>query len=1084
MPNEYGKILLQQIEQQKRQRLQQRAEERGIPIPPDEQLRPSQNATARDGGGWTAQTSTSSRSTGDPPQEAEVNHQEKNYADALTEGKNSSSLQRKAMQESVDLTSALQSLAALAPLIARQPPYYAPHSEGISTGNIPSIVPAPLIHQQPLLLQPTALVHPPLYPLGSQQLPYLSQQQAHDRSTIIPMKSSGYCPDEPMPRERPPSNAVPAKEYMESKENLDQVPPSSGGALLSFSEADNGQQRIKDAKKKYQADLLKQMRERAAEREAEKCRRKREDEEERIRLSREIEQERLAKEEEDARQLVRSKQLAEANVAAAGPPKQRHSHQASNAPLESDLYSRQESMLSRRTIRDQEYAEQPHREDTVSILPEIKLRPDPENGLRRYEISRGRLGQQMPGTGVEAERCLLLGLEALQAEVRMQTEEMRCLKNQQDRVLQHIHPFRNVCCERQGCHANAKDSCAWHPSAHSRTTGMNTKMTADQHDIQAQYAFVTTVLKNAGVSDPEEMMRRFAESGAISMGCDLACPGMTPMDKIPCPYNHAAPDVPGQLVAGPSTWEAQRCGASHFSSNNVPLSRGPSNASCCSIHEVKQGVLPQYSKDGLACNKRDGTQVEDPEDRPLPTLLKRQQQPLHKEREPLPHPCDGAVHHQREQVHQHPIRTVKRPEESAEEGSGTSVEAGVKGKCEGTDERPCRAAGRTKMNNSANLPADRRWRFNELWACLSHGFPPPPALGPIVREPEKDRDDPLSATNSWCTSECESELPCQTILLPHALDCRPPNVGKRALQCVTRQVETISKDGWLPSNQMETLEESTAQSYVPEEHGQLSRQERELYEALIPRVEGWGEHAGIIVANGRVALASRGRAATSRFEAFNAHQPKQPLLPPAEVDFSESGKLSRENRLCSTNDEQICRELSVDAAPLKLQQLRQWDSQIRQRYNGDAPLKERCLQHLQAIANQTQAQMRPVPSAFSSRAQDRFKSRLSWEADTALPMDEGSPALPHIRQAEAGSRPFAPHDQAPTSPTGREEHNPSAHSNAESTSPTPAKPPSKHALPLQNPTRSSSVNVNNKKSRFARALGGVTLPRGNSRTRQ
>lgn len=36
MPNEYGKILLQQIEQQRRQRLRQRAEERGLPVPPDE----------------------------------------------------------------------------------------------------------------------------------------------------------------------------------------------------------------------------------------------------------------------------------------------------------------------------------------------------------------------------------------------------------------------------------------------------------------------------------------------------------------------------------------------------------------------------------------------------------------------------------------------------------------------------------------------------------------------------------------------------------------------------------------------------------------------------------------------------------------------------------------------------------------------------------------------------------------------------------------------------------------------------------------------------------------------------------------
>lgn len=73
MPTEYGKILLQQIEQQKLQRLQQRAEERGLPIPPDVKVQPLQNCPAMHASGWTAQTSTSGRSTGDPPHEAEVN---------------------------------------------------------------------------------------------------------------------------------------------------------------------------------------------------------------------------------------------------------------------------------------------------------------------------------------------------------------------------------------------------------------------------------------------------------------------------------------------------------------------------------------------------------------------------------------------------------------------------------------------------------------------------------------------------------------------------------------------------------------------------------------------------------------------------------------------------------------------------------------------------------------------------------------------------------------------------------------------------------------------------------------------------
>lgn len=33
MPNEYGQILLQQIEQRRQQKLRQRAEERGLPLP-------------------------------------------------------------------------------------------------------------------------------------------------------------------------------------------------------------------------------------------------------------------------------------------------------------------------------------------------------------------------------------------------------------------------------------------------------------------------------------------------------------------------------------------------------------------------------------------------------------------------------------------------------------------------------------------------------------------------------------------------------------------------------------------------------------------------------------------------------------------------------------------------------------------------------------------------------------------------------------------------------------------------------------------------------------------------------------------
>lgn len=52
-------------------------------------------------------------------------------------------------------------------------------------------------------------------------------------------------------------------------------------------------QRSRNAKKRYQAELLQQMQEREEARKAEKARRKKEDEEERLRLSIEVERERV-----------------------------------------------------------------------------------------------------------------------------------------------------------------------------------------------------------------------------------------------------------------------------------------------------------------------------------------------------------------------------------------------------------------------------------------------------------------------------------------------------------------------------------------------------------------------------------------------------------------------------------------------------------------------------------------------------------------------------------------------------------------------------------------------------------------------
>ncbi|CDI75898.1 hypothetical protein, conserved [Eimeria praecox] len=949
MPTEYGKILLQQIEQQKRQRLQQRAEERGLPIPSDEQLRNLSSTTALRASGWTAPASTPG-SGGDAPLEAE--------------------------------------------------------------------------------------------------------------------------------------------EYSESKEILNQGTPSLGGASLNFSEVEPSQQRLKDAKKKYQAELLQQMRERAAEREAEKARRKREDEEERIRLIREIEQERLAKEEEDALQLVRSKQLAEANAATVGPPKQGQPRQGPGASLDNDVGSRPTLTGFKRNARDQEEPGQPFSENTIYVPQEIEFRRDSENGGREHEIPCERFPQQMPATGVEVERCLLMRFEALQAEVKSQTEEMRHLKDQQRRVLQHIHQgtvFRNACCERQCYSANASDSCVWHPATHPRHTAMNTKTTPEQHVLQAQYAFVTTVLKNAGISDPEDMMRRLAESGAISMNCDTACPGVVPLNKASCPYSSAPPDRQGQLVEKLSLCEGQGCGVPHVSSTKLSTARGLSNSSCYSNHEAKPDVLPQQAKDECQSSKNEGTQAEDPEDRPLPALLKRQQEPIQRNREPDPHLRDSAAHQQQEPLQEQTIKTVNPSEVSGEKESDTAAGNGIQTKWEDKHEPPGKPVGRTKLSTSADTPADRKWRFNELWACLSHGFPPPPALGPITRAPDRDRDDPISVSSSWCTTECEPELPCQTIFVPHTSDFTTPSASKRLQQGVARQGENFPKDGWLPSSQMETLEESTAQTYMPEVHGHLSRQAQELYETFVSRVEGGIAHEGVSVAKDTPKLMAGRREEASRFKESNTHQERQPLVPRAEAGFTGSKNMICDDQLWPGHDQQICRALSVDAAPLKLQQLRKWDFQIRQKYTADVPLKERCLHHLQTVANQAEPQGSPTQNTCLPRVQERFKSRLSWEADTALPTDEGSPAQSHVTKAQVstfGPRPFVPLLQAPLSPTARQEQNRAAQANVESTSPTPAKPPSKHVLPLDKSTRSSSVNAFNKKSRFTRAFWGAMLPRSNSRTRQ
>lgn len=72
MTTEYGKILLQQMEQQRRQRLQQRAEERGLPFPPDVHQRHLPDATPTRSPGWVAEASIPGGIGDEVPRDAEV----------------------------------------------------------------------------------------------------------------------------------------------------------------------------------------------------------------------------------------------------------------------------------------------------------------------------------------------------------------------------------------------------------------------------------------------------------------------------------------------------------------------------------------------------------------------------------------------------------------------------------------------------------------------------------------------------------------------------------------------------------------------------------------------------------------------------------------------------------------------------------------------------------------------------------------------------------------------------------------------------------------------------------------------------
>ncbi|OEH75406.1 hypothetical protein cyc_03562 [Cyclospora cayetanensis] len=1086
MLNEYGKILLQQIEQQRQQRLRQRAEERGLPIPSEAQQGSVTAAPLTQVACASSEfvPPSGSRGSSEPPVKAQPE-------------KANTVIQQAAAQHNVDLANAMQSLINIAPLLVhRVPPQTAPTDGIIPTPCIPSVVSAPLMNQQPVILQPTALLHPSVYSMNPQQLQQPSKNLGNDFQTACAIReydvSSSHIPlsfsGAPSSSTKVGDPAVATGgEVPRTEQAYDTVKPPQFGPLIGATDVDISHQRVQTAKKRYQEDLLRQMKEREAQREEEKARRRREDEEELIRLSKEIEQERLEKEEEEARQLCKSKQLAAANVAAAGSPKQQRSHQLQNYSLENAINesNRQAPARTRLLLRGEEFS-QPQQESTLKHGDSSFSQFFNDTVAETSGSCFDKPGRRMRGAGAEAEQLLISDLERLKAELRAQIEEMRCLQFQQRQVLQQVNQenaLRNSCngCCKQKWTPNAVDGPASSLSGHPWAMSVPTQTSIEQPTLRNQCAQIRLALKNAGVTDLDHLVLRLAESTAAPTGYDAASRDTILFKQDtgeinPAAYNALAPRARLASVKEDGTLKVHHCNPVENS-----FSHGMQKDSGRSFQMDAASFSRQSTKDKCSNDKRKGSSIGDPEERPLPTLLKLQQQGERDQRDAvLQQQCTKI-----QQVDRHLKGNTGAPNHEPHPDS-QEIDTG----CKRHEQQPlqCMTVKETHVCNTPESPPGRKWQLNKLWARLSQSVPPPAQNHPRRRRPDGEDNYVWSLSSSWCTSDCESELPCQTVFLPYDSGLsKSPKELEQSQKHLPRGIDTMAKNGWLPASQMESLGISTVQTATPEECSRLTKPAQDFCMTRLLMLNECHSYKGNRAQQENAGTPVNMGDQASRPNPFLLYREAQPTVPITNTDCGSSMNTMEEGLFCGTDYRQLCRALSVNSAPLHLQHLHKLDCQIRQQYNACLSPKERSFRHLHAIANQQRVYENCRRGASQQRAKERFKSRLSWEADTAFPVDEGSPALSHVVQRQVhtfGPRPFAPLLERPLAFATDHGDGSNRTGNPESFKPTPSKPPNKHVPPPPNHSQSLSLSTSTKKrTRLSRVLGGMLL-RNSSKLRQ
>ncbi|KAL8452394.1 hypothetical protein Emed_001399 [Eimeria media] len=1073
MPNAYGQILLQQIKEQRQQRLRQRAEERGLPPPPDEPAGLSSNASLvaatpnrthlndSSSNGLSSAYNVAFSAPGNSEQRlANECTREACSADASTAATGASAPQQP-MLPSAEAISALQALLSLAPLLTRQPPQSTAPLGIPPAACVPSMVPATLLGQQPLLLQPTAVIPSSFFPSNSQQVMQQTQQSDGMQQLAAPVQAVEHFSDQ-LSHPTWKSSARGSNGGAEGAEHSSNSLAFAPYDPITFN-ADR--QRQLDAKKRYQADLLQQMQEREARREAEKSKRKKEDEEERMRLSIEIERERLEKEEEEAKQLIKSKQLAAANVAAAESTlKPLRSRPTVRVLPENELFhSGQPGPLKSRSFGGEpgQCDEQLHKES---------VRASPDEAEQPAHLRNGLIEEKAVRPSIASELQFALDLDTLKAELRMQSEEMRTLQNQQRQVLQHMqyhNQFQNVLNGRQRQRwlpGPAEYSCA------PEVMPTIARTSVSQRQLQRQNALIISLLRDAGVPNFEQVAKRLVESGLLNAGYDSALHRTESWERLTYDVNSET-DAKTGVTPGCAD---EGCGDLRSCPSKQHLTRGLSKSSCCSVHcAAPEAAQPTHNEEEMKF-------VEDPEERPLPTLMKRQQQHVK--------PPVTSAQQQQSQVQKSRQFLKPSPVASATNSSCNSRCAEAHGPEGAAEQRQGRAFKGVHKFETPQASCERRWKLNELWACVTSGFPPPPSRAPAKQIDIADGASAFYAENSWCTSDCESELPCHTVPLPPATESFKPgfqiSMPYRAAQ---RSRQRMQKSGWLPPSQMEYLDLSTTQTMTSEEQAVPGQSEQDLYMALLSKVVHGRAYEGIRVAQRKRYQPKQEDISPVEFlpEELSVFDGGMLLQNPTEMDCPPRSDLPNKVHDAPAESHDLLRALSDNAAPLRLQQLYNLEKQNRQRYASESP-KARFLKRLEAASNRQQVHESQQDAVTVLRNQDRFKSRLSWEADTAYPLDEGLRKQWPITQAQVksfGSRLSDLPPRPTPSPDTKRDNNPSSCS-PDSLKPTPAKPPKKHALPTSNPARSSSLTASNtRRSKFSKVFGGMLLRTG-SRTRQ